>query len=86
MSGDLVPESAQVFQTVIGLIANDDCRVDGTNRDPSDPVRQIFRGGQCLVNSSLVAAKRAAALQNQANLFVISCGARRKPVQCFGHI
>ena len=34
MAGDLVPERAQMFQTVIGSIAGDECGVDCADRDP----------------------------------------------------
>ena len=59
MTGDLIPENAQMFQTVIRPIAGDDCGVDCADRNPGHPIGQIFRRSQCLVNPGLVAAKRA---------------------------
>ena len=61
---------------LIRCIAGNDGCVDRADRNPGDPVGQILRGRQRLVDTRLIAAERAATLQNEANLLVL-CRARR---------
>src|SRR5262245_4038321 len=58
-SGDLVPKAAQAMHAVRRRVAGNDRRIDRADRDTRDPIRRIVRGGQCLVDAGLVAAKRA---------------------------
>lgn len=71
MGGDFLPETEQAGHAVVWGIANDNRGVNCADGDPRHPVRQIFRRRQGLVNPRLIAPKRAATLQNQADLLVI---------------
>ena len=65
--GDQIPELAQPTQTVLGCIAGDDRRINRADGHAGHPVR--FDPGlvHCLINTGLVGAERAAALEDERN-------------------
>jgi len=65
----LRPEFAQPVDPVVGRIARDDRGVDGADRYAGNPIRMNTGLAQRLVDSGLIGAKRAAALQHQGDNF-----------------
>src|SRR5262249_1325172 len=60
---DRLPKLAQRVDPLFRRIAGEDRRVDGADRDSGNPIGMQVGLGQRLINTSLVGAKRAAALK-----------------------
>ncbi|MEY9429513.1 hypothetical protein ABIF96_006001 [Bradyrhizobium ottawaense] len=63
--GDALPEDAQRLEPLFRLVAGDDGGVDRADRDTADPVGLDAGLVQRLIDTGLVGAERAAALQHQ---------------------
>ena len=63
--GDALPEDLQPLQTPLRWIAGDDRRIDRADRYPAHPIRLDAGFVQRLIDTGLVGAERAAALQHQ---------------------
>ncbi len=75
---DGFPELGEALDTMLRRVAGDDCRVQCADGDAGDPVRMQARLGHRLVDTGLVGAERAAALQDQGgDLVGILCGMTR---------
>src|SRR5262245_52149438 len=72
---DAFPEGTQPVDTVLRRIAGNDRSVDRVDRNASNPVMCIVRGGEGLVDAGLVAAEGAAALEDEPDLLIV----RRRP-------
>jgi hypothetical protein len=68
-SRDRVPKLAQRINATLRRIAGDDRRIDGADRDSGNPIGMQIGLGQRLINASLIGAERAAALEQQRDLF-----------------
>src|SRR5262249_23584498 len=64
-------ECAKLCDTILRRVSCNYCRIDRSDRDTCDPVRQVtvFRYG--FVNTGLIRAKCSAALKNQRDLLVV---------------
>ena len=69
IGGDALPEPAQFFDARFRRIPGNDRAVDGTDRDASNPIGINASPSQRFVNSGLIGAERAAALQHQRDAF-----------------
>src|ERR1700724_3750047 len=86
MSGEILPKGPQTRQAMLRRVAGYDRGIDRADRDPRHPIGQVFRRCQGLVDSCLIAAKRAATLQNEADLLVIGCRAGRRLPGSFRYV
>ena len=69
--GDAVPEFLQPRDAMLRRVAGDDGGVHRPDGDAGDPVRRVFGCRERLIHPGLVAAERAAALQDQRDLLVV---------------
>src|SRR5262249_8951109 len=76
IGGNSFPECAQLCDALLGRVAGDNRGIDGTDRDASNPVRVEIVFCEGLVDSRLVGAKRAAALEEQSDALKWWTGSR----------
>ena len=65
------PEFLQPLQTIFGLVAGNEARVDGTDGRADDPVRLDAGLMQGLIDARLIGAERAAALKDEDDLALL---------------
>jgi hypothetical protein len=64
---DAIPENPKPLEATLRRIAGDDRRIDAADRNAADPVRLHAFFVQGLIDTGLVGAKRAAALQDEGD-------------------
>src|SRR5258708_3181736 len=69
IDGDALPEPAQFFDARFRRVSGNDRAVDGTDRDASNPIGINASLSQRFVDSGLIGAERAAALQHERDAF-----------------
>src|SRR6185312_8178260 len=80
IGGDSLPERAQLCDPLLGWITGDDGGIDGADRDAGNPIRMESRLREGFVDSRLVGAKGAAALEEQSNALEWRTGSRAAPI------
>ena len=68
---DHFPEGLQLVEPFLRPVAGDEGRIHGADRYTGDPVAADAGAMHAFIDSRLVGAKGAAALQHQGNCFVI---------------
>src|SRR5579871_1351963 len=75
--GNPLPEIPEALDAPLRRIAGDDRGIDRADGDSGDPVREVVRQRERLVDAGLIAAERTAALEDESHPLVVGLGSSR---------